>query len=116
MSAKEFFGKDIREFRRINLELKGSFRVLNCERNEGCAEIQNIGHGGLMFISSSALAKGDSLNMIVYYREFEIPFNAKVVWTESLLGSSPEEFKYGIRYQSISILEQSYLSMIFGSL
>jgi len=104
-----------REFRRVNVELKGSYRVLEKERSEGCAEIQNLSHSGLMFIASSVLIRGDAIEMTVYFDEYEIPFSAKVVWLEKLYGSLPEENKYGVKYTRISPLEQSHLALIISS-
>ena len=115
MVIQGFSGKNKREFQRINLELKGSYRVVGLERSDGCAEIQNIGHGGLMFISSSSLNRGDSLDMTIYYQEFEIPINISVVWSEKLMGTLPNEFKYGVKYLASSNMERSYLSLIIGS-
>ena len=113
--AKGSFQEYHREFPRVNFELKGVYRVLDLERNEGCAEIQNLSIGGLMFISSYILNKGDLLDMTVYYQEFEIPFNAKVVWAEELSGILPEEYKFGIEYLKISAMDKRYLSLIISS-
>jgi hypothetical protein len=112
---RTFSEENQREFRRIDIELKASYRIQDVERNDGCAEIQNLGHGGLMFIASSALSKGDLVDMTVYFNESAIPFHAKIVWSKELSGTLPQEFKYGAQYTKISTLEQSYLSLIIGS-
>lgn len=113
--SRKFSDEKEREFRRIDIELKASYQIPDLERNEGCAEIQNLGHGGLMFITSSALNKGDLVDMTVYFNETEIPFHAKIVWSKELSGTLPREFQYGAQYTKIATLEQSYLSLIIGS-
>lgn len=112
---EKFSKENKREFRRIDIELKASYRIQDIERNEGCAEIQNLGHGGLMFIASSALNKGDLVDMTVYFNESAIPFHARIVWSKELNGTWPQECKHGAAYTEISTLEQSYLSLIIGS-
>jgi hypothetical protein len=112
---RDFSEENQREFRRIDIELKASYRVQDIEINEGWAEIQNLGHGGLMFIASSPINKGDLVYMTVYFNESEIPVHAKIVWSKELSGTLPQEFKYGAEYTKIASLEQSYLSLIIGS-
>lgn len=109
------FQENNRQFPRINLELKGVYRVLDLERNEGCAEIQNLSHGGLMFISSNTLREGDSLDMTLFCQEFEISFNARVVWAEELGGILAAEYRFGIEYLKISPMNKGYLSLMVAS-
>jgi len=113
--AKGSFQENNRQFPRVNLDLKGVYRVLDLERNEGCAEIQNLSHGGLMFISSNILRKGDLLDMTLFCLEFEIFFNAKVVWTEQLGGIIADEYRFGIQYLRIPTMDKRYLSLIIAS-
>jgi len=103
-----------REYRRVEIELRGSFKTQRGDRLEGCAEIQNVGHGGLMFISSASLKRGEFIDLIVYFNDLEIPLKGEVVWTEELAESIPAESKFGVKYSSISPLEQRYLSTIIG--
>ncbi|MBI3594252.1 MAG: PilZ domain-containing protein [Nitrospirae bacterium] len=110
------FETNRRNFRRIEVELKGSFNILGQEQSEGCAEIQNVGFGGAMFIASAPLNRGELIEMTIYCREIEIPFHAQVVWIETLTPSLPVEFKFGVKYTKISALEQNYLSLIIGSI
>ncbi|HXN06467.1 MAG TPA: PilZ domain-containing protein [Nitrospiria bacterium] len=105
----------LRTFPRIAVELKGGFRVPNVERKEGWAEIQNLSHGGLMFIASSLLNRGDSIDMTFYHKEIEIALNAEVVWSEQLDGSTPEEFKYGLKFVRISDFDKAYMSWILAA-
>jgi hypothetical protein len=93
----------------------GSYRIQSVERSDGCAEIQNIGHGGLMFIASEPLQVGGLIDLTIIEPEYEIRLGARIVWREKLKGPLPTEFKYGVRYRDISALEQSYLSLIIGS-
>lgn len=65
-----------------------------------------------MFIASHTLNKWDLLNMTVYYQKFEIPFNAKVVWTEPMSETLPIEYKCGIEYMKIADIDKIYLSLI----
>ena len=109
------FHENHREFSRVNLEMKGVYRAIYPQRNEGCAEIQNLSHGGLMFISSDFLKTGDLLDMTVYYQDVDISFNSKVVWTEALGGILPPEYKFGIEYISLSSMDKSYLSLIIAT-
>jgi c-di-GMP-binding flagellar brake protein YcgR len=109
------FQENRREFSRVNLELKGVYRVLYPERNEGCAEIQNLSQGGLMFISSDTLNKGNLLDMKVYCQDFDISVNAKVVWAEELSGILSAEYKFGIEYLKLSTIDKRYLSLIISS-
>lgn len=110
--TKGSFRENPREFQRINLELKGIYRVLNPDGQEGCAEIQNLSHGGLMFIASHTLNKWDLLDMTVYYQEFEIPLNGKVVWTAPMSETLPIEYQCGLEYMKISAVDKMYLSLI----
>ncbi len=112
--TKEPFQENPREFPRVNLELKGVYRVLDLEGKEGCAEIQNLSHGGLMFIASHTLNERDLLDMTVYYQKLEIPFNAKVVWTEPMNETLPIEYKCGLEYMKISATDKIYLSLIIA--
>lgn len=104
-----------RTFPRIAVELRGGFRVPDVERKEGWAEIQNLSHGGLMFIASSLLNRGDSIDMTVYHKEIEIALNAEVVWSEQLDGSVPEEFKYGLKFIRMSDFDKAYMSWILAA-
>lgn len=113
--GKESHQENRREFPRVNLELKAVYRVLNLERNEGNAEIQNLSYGGLMFISSDALTTGDLLDIIIYYKAGDISFNAKVVWAEPLGELLPPEHNIGIKYMSLSSMDKNYLSLIIAS-
>jgi hypothetical protein len=110
------FDPSRRKFRRVDVELIGSYNVLGMEQSEGCAEIQNVGYGGVMFIASSPLNRGESLEMTIYCREIEIPFQADVVWVETLTEDIPIDYRLGVKYTKISALETGWLSLIIGSI
>ncbi len=113
--VKGLFHENPREFPRVNLDVKGIYRVLNQERKEGCAEIQNLSHGGLMFIASHSLNKGVLLDITIYYQELEIPLNAKVVWAEPMSDTLPIEYQCGIEVMKISTIDKIYLSLLIAS-
>ena len=106
---------DHREFSRVRFEIKGMVHSLDRDKEEGCAEIQNLSHGGVMFISSSPLNKGERLDMTLYHHEFEIPLEGTVIWSEACDAASIKEFNYGLKFGEISSVHRVTLSHILSS-
>jgi len=104
-----------RQFPRFNLEMKGFYRVFDLGKNDGCAEIQDLSHGGLMFISSDPLNKGDLIGITVLNLEIEMSFNARIVWTEKIAGNLAAGYRFGIEYLNVSAMNKRNLSLFIAS-
>jgi len=107
--------EDRRKFPRVDVEIKGIFRVIDSKTKDGLAEIQNVSLGGVMFISSSPLQSGGLIEMTLFLKGSEISHKANVVWAEKVKGLLAPECQYGIEFVTISPLERRYLSFIISS-
>jgi HD-GYP domain-containing protein (c-di-GMP phosphodiesterase class II) len=94
-----------RKFPRVNIEIKGEFRILYPENNEGIEKVfaikaRAIGRGGMMMFSPINVGEKTPLQVRLFPFSQTITLNAKVAWTKPVGAKDSLGFKIGLEFDS----------------
>ncbi|MFI5304010.1 MAG: HD domain-containing phosphohydrolase [Nitrospiria bacterium] len=94
-----------RKFPRVNIEVKGDFRILHSEDNKEVEKVhafkaKAIGRGGMMMISPVTVGVETPLRIRLFPFSQTILLVAKVVWTKPIEEKESKNFKIGLEFDS----------------
>ena len=92
-----------RKFSRVDMDMKGDFRILREEKEKELfsSQIKTVGEGGLMLVSSVPLAVDTPLQVRLFHGNNVITLFSTVVWTKPVDENEASGFKIGLQYHPI---------------
>lgn len=78
----------------------------NAHQPERLTQLQDLGFGGLSFVSSEFYDEGDFVTIRFPLSDGQVEFHGHIVWVEMISDRFPQKMRYGIKFEDAETLDK----------